>query len=495
MSADHLLPHDAALLTADESRQADAFAIGQGISGLSLMEAAGAGIAAAIQERWSPRPAVILCGPGNNGGDGYVIARLLKAAKWPVRIARLGATEDLPPDARTNAEKWSGDVEGLNDRSMDGAELIVDALFGAGLARPLEGQVLSIIQRLSGDSSVPCVAVDIPSGIDSDTGSVLGGAPHCALTVTFFRRKPGHLLLPGRMHCGETVVVDIGTPASALASISPRTVANQPSIWAGHLRQPRLDDNKYRRGHAVVRGGAEMTGAARLAARAAARVGAGLVTVASPAEAFAIYAASLVGILVKPLRNQGQFGDFLDDARKTAVLVGPGNGVDLETRSAVRAALATGKACVLDADALSVFADAPDELFGAVRGPVVLTPHDGEYARLFDLHGDRLTRSRAAAEAAGAVVVLKGADTVVAAPDGRAAIADNAPATLATAGAGDVLAGLILGLLAQGMAPFEAAAAGVWLHGDAANDVGHGLVAEDLPDRLPGVLTRLARHL
>jgi NAD(P)H-hydrate epimerase len=486
---------DTILLTVAEMARADAYAIDHGVPGLELMETAGGAVAAAIRERWPPRPVAVLCGPGNNGGDGFVVARLLDAAGWPVRLALLGAVDQLPDDARHNAERWAGTIEPLSPAVLDGAELIIDALFGAGLARPLEGAALDVVERLATLGTAPCIAVDVPSGVDGDSGAVLGAAPHCALTVTFFRRKPGHLLLPGRLHCGEVVVADIGIPAAALDDIAPRISANAPALWLDAMRWPRLDDHKYRRGHGVVRGGAEMTGAARLAARSAMRAGAGIVTVACPEVAFPIYAAALTGILVKPMRDRGGFAAVLDDPRVAAIRVGPGNGVDLATRADVRAALATGKPCVLDADALSVFEDAPGELFEGIRGPVVLTPHDGEYARLFVHRGDRLSRAVAAAAEAGAVVVLKGADTVVAAADGRAAIANNAPAALATAGAGDVLAGLVLGLLAQGMAAFDAAAAAVWLHGAAAAEIGIGVVADDLPDCVPAVLNRLAPAL
>ncbi len=483
---------DAVLLTVAEMAAADAYAIGHGVPGLTLMEAAGAAVVAAIRKRWPRGPVTVLCGPGNNGGDGFVIARLLEAAGWPVRLALLGAVDGLPGDAADNAARWSGAIEPLTPAVLDGAALVVDALFGAGLSRPLEGPALAVVERLGGAGGPPSVAVDMPSGVEGDSGAILGAAPYCDLTVTFFRRKPGHLLLPGRLHCGAIEIADIGIPAAALADIAPRFAVNLPPLWLGSMRWPRLDDHKYRRGHAVVRGGAEMTGAARLAARGAMRAGAGLVTVACPEAAFPIYAAALTGIMVRAMPGRDDFAALIDDRRVTAILAGPGNGIDLATRADVGRALATGKPCVLDADALSVFEDAPRELFDGIRGPVVLTPHDGEYARLFSHRGDRLGRALAAAAESGAIVVLKGADTVVAAPDGRAAIADNAPAALATAGAGDVLAGFIVGLLAQGMAPFAAASAAVWLHGAAAAEFGLGLIAEDLPECLPAVLKRLA---
>lgn len=480
-----------ALLGVEEMGRADRYAIEHGVAGIDLMERAGAAVAREVAAQWSPRPTVVLCGPGNNGGDGFVAARLLAAQGWPIRLALLGEAARLKGDARVNAERWNGPVEAASPAILDGASLVVDALFGAGLARPLDGVALEIVKAILA-RGLPCVGIDMPSGVHGDSGEILGAAADCALTVTFFRRKPGHLLLPGRLKCGRTVVAGIGIPDAALDPIAPATFLNAPGLWRDHWRWPRLDDHKYRRGHAVVAGGAEMTGAARLAARAALRAGAGMVSLACPDAAFPIYAAALTaGIIVHPLRGRDAFASFLDDPRKNAVLLGPGNGVSLLTRTRVKQALATGKPCVLDADALTVFADAPAELFDAIRGPVVLTPHDGEYARLFPHGGDRLSRARAAARDSGAVVGLKGADTVVAAPDGRAAITGNAPPVLATAGAGDVLAGLTVGLLASGMPAFEAAAAAVWLHGEAGTAVGPGLIADDLPEQMPALLRRL----
>jgi NAD(P)H-hydrate epimerase len=368
---------------------------------------------------------------------------------------------------------------------------VVDGLFGAGLTRPITGALAALIEDLNA-LPTPVVAIDLPSGLDGDTGEILGIAPQSALTVTFCRRKPGHLLLPGRLVCGEVATVDIGIPETVLGEIAPQTHENVPALWRTYLRTPTLLDHKYTRGHVVVSGGAEMTGAARLAARAAMRAGAGMVTIASAPEAVPIYATEMAGVLVKPVARPADFVAFLEDRRKVAILVGPGNGISDETRARALAALATGRPVVLDADALTVFEGAADALAGALRGDCVLTPHEGEFARLFGKHdGSKLARARAAAAECGAVVVLKGGDTVVAAPDGRAAIATNAPAWLATAGAGDVLAGIVLALLGQGLPGFEAACAAVWQHGAAAAAFGPGLIAEDLPDALPAVLRDL----
>ncbi len=451
----------------------------------------------------------MLCGPGNNGGDGFVIARHLEQAGWDVVVALLGAADRLKGDAALNARRWKGEVMGLAPSVLDGRALVVDAIFGAGLARPLAGQALATIEAINGEAingeaingeavngrELPCVGVDTPSGIDGDSGEVLGAAPQCALTVTFFRKKPGHLLLPGRRLAGEVVVADIGIAESVLEAIAPETFENTPSLWRHLLPWPRPEDHKYSRGHVIVGGGAEMTGAARLAAGAALRAGAGLVTIASPPEVVPVYAVYMPGVLTVPVDDEQAFAALLADRRRNAVLLGPGYGVNEATRARVLAALGAGKRVVLDADALTVFADQPGDLFAAIAGDCVLTPHEGEFARIFpDLGGKpggKLARARAAAAISGAVVLLKGADTVIASPGGRAAINANAPAMLATGGAGDVLAGLIIGLMAQGMAPFEAASAAAWIHGEAASAFGPGLIAEDLAGLVPGVLARL----
>jgi NAD(P)H-hydrate epimerase len=481
-----------ALLTVDQMSQADQAAVAAGMPGVKLMENAGRAVAEAIFARWQPRPVLVLAGPGNNGGDGFVAARHLAQAGWPVRLALLGARENLTGDAARHAALWDDEVLELSPDLVDSEELVIDALFGAGLSRPLEGPARAAIET-AGATGGPLVAVDVPSGLSGDSGAVLGPvAARADLTVTFFRKKPGHLLLPGRTLCGEVVVADIGIPEGVLEQSAPRAMENGPELWLDSLPRRKLVDHKYCFGHAVVLGGATMTGAARLAARAALRVGAGLVSVACPPDVLPIYALASASLITEPLAREGDFAALLADRRKNAVLVGPGAGVNAETRGHALAALGAGKTVVLDADALTVFAESPDDLFKAIKGPCVLTPHEGEFARLFpDLKGDKLERTRAAAERSGATVLLKGADTVIARPDGLAAINANAPPSLAVAGAGDVLAGLVLGLLAQGMAPFEAATAAAWLHGAAAATRGPGLLAEDLPEALPRVLRQL----
>lgn len=474
------------LLTVAEMYRADGLAIAGGVSGQVLMDNAGAAVADAIRSRWNPRPVVVLCGPGNNGGDGFVIARRLAEAGWPVRLGLLGARESLKGDAADAAERWTGLTETAETEMLAGKPLVVDALFGAGLTRPLEGTARVLVEAMAG---CDVVAVDVPSGVHGDSGAILGTAPKAALTVTFFRRKPGHLLLPGRALCGATVVADIGIPESALDLIRPKAFVNAPSHWS--YPWPRLDGHKYQRGHALVLGGGRLTGAARLASRSALRAGAGLVTIACPAEAFSVYAAGSPSVMVQPIGDTVRYEDLIADPRRNALLLGPGCGAGDETQARVTAALSTGRACVLDADALTSFASEPESLLSHLHGRCLLTPHDGEFSRLFDTAGSKPERTARAAARCGAVVLLKGPDTVIAAPDGRLAINANAPPDLATAGSGDVLAGVAVGLMAAGMPAFEAACAAAWLHGEAANEAGPGLIADDLPEALRPVLRRL----
>jgi len=406
---------------------------------------------------------------------------------WPVRLTLLGDRATLKGDAALAAARWTGSVETLSRNCLAGAALVIDALFGAGLSRDIDG----IAAEILGAIEVPVIAVDVPSGIDGATGGVRGIAPRAALTVTFFRRKPGHVLLPGRLHCGETIVAPIGIEAAVLDRIAPQTAVNHPDWWGRALPRPDAESHKYRRGHALIVGGAEMTGAARLAAGAAARLGAGLVTIAAPEPAYPIYAAAMLGVLVRKVAGVGDLQALLGDPRRNAVLIGPGASAGDETRTNVMAVLGARKRTVLDADALTSYASERDKFLAALHPDCVLTPHEGEFARLFGFSGSKLERARRAARECGAVVLLKGADTVIAAPDGRAAINENAPPELATAGSGDVLAGMVVALLAQGVAPFEAAAAACWLHGAAARRVGTGLGAEELAGALRSVLAEL----
>lgn len=496
------------LLTCAEMARADALAVAAGVPSLTLMENAGRAVADEAAKMVAPGAKIaVLCGPGNNGGDGFVSARYLKERGYQVRVACLVPLDQLKGDAAEMAKGLAGAVAEGDQIDLCGVELIIDALFGAGLSRPIDGECADLLCRVNLDW--PVLSVDVPSGLDGNSGQPLGPVVSATRTVTFFRRKPGHVLMPGRAYCGEVVVADIGIPEVVLSEIRPTALVNSLSFyhWRGWLPRARLDAHKYTRGHAVVVSGpAHRTGAARLAARGALRVGAGLVTVASPMDAVAVNAARLTAIMIAPFEGARGLGEILSDARKNAVLLGPAAGVSPATRLLVQVVLEFDAAVVLDADALTSFTldqqDDPEpvmnHLFALIKEkperPVVITPHEGEFKRLFpDLTGSKLERARAAAERSGAVVVLKGADTVIAAPDGRAAINDNAPPTLATAGSGDVLAGFIAGLLAQRMPAYYAACAGVWLHGECANVFGPGLIAEDIPEMLPRALARLER--
>src|SRR6266851_5200244 len=347
-----------ALLSPREMGEADRLTIAGGVPGTRLMENAGRAVADAVSRRWSRRPALVLCGPGNNGGDGFVAARILAERGWPVRLALLGERAALRGDAAAAAASWGGPVEALAEASLSGAALVIDALFGAGLARPIEGIARAVIAALDA-RHVPVVAVDVPSGVDGASGEVRGCAAMASLTVTFFRKKPGHLLLPGRLHCGEVLVAPIGIPAAVLDRARPDVAANHPDWWLPSFPWPGPESHKYTRGHALVAGGAVMTGAARLAARAAARIGAGLVTVAAPEAALPIYAAALTGVIVQPVGGPGEgidaFRRLLADRRRNAALIGPGAGTGPATREKALAILKAGKRAVLDADALTVF--------------------------------------------------------------------------------------------------------------------------------------------
>lgn len=500
MAADNNSQPDAsALLTTREMYRADALTIEGGVSGATLMEAAGAACARAIREHFEAGRVIVMCGNGNNGGDGFVIARLLKDAGWNVCVGLLGTREALAGDAATAAAGWTGDVKTLSECKLQDAGLIVDALLGAGLSRPVEGELAAVIDAINASPARVC-AVDVPSGVDGNTGAILGVATKADVTVTFFRKKPGHVLYPGRALCGDVVVADIGISASVLAAIEPRSAENGPSQWSGALPVLEARMHKYNRGHAVVVSGGPMnTGAARLGARAALRSGAGLVTVVSPSDAAAVNASHLTAIMLKRFETSADLARVLEDRRMNAVLIGPAAGVGGKTRGDTRAVLSSGASTILDADALTSFAQCPEELFTAIASlperPVVLTPHDGEFAQLFPEDGrfaGRIDQAVCAAAKSNAIVVLKAADTVIATPDGCAMVNTNAPPDLATAGSGDVLAGLITGLLAQGMMPYQAACAAVWLHGETGALAGRGLIAEDLPDMLPQVMKRFS---
>ena len=489
------------VLTTAEMGRADQLTIAAGTPGFALMLSAGQAVAEAAMDLVEEGPVVVVAGRGNNGGDGFVAAAELAARGREVSVILLCERESLQGDAASAARGWKYPVLPFNPQAIGKPALIIDALFGAGLNRPVKGEPHDMIEAINANGA-PVLSVDLPSGINGDTGAVMGVAVRATETVTFFRRKPGHLLLPGRIHCGRVRLADIGIDPRVLEEIRPRTFENIPQFWRNSFPVPGIDGHKYARGHAVVVSGElAATGAARMAARGALRAGAGLVTVASPRDALAVNATALTAVMVRLIDTPAEFAELWTDKRLNTCVIGPGAGVGDRTRDFVVTALSARRNLVLDADALTSFADAPDHLFEAIKAShdpqVVLTPHEGEFPRLFsdisNKHPGRskLERVRAAAERSGAVVLLKGPDTVVASPDGRATIASNAPPWLATAGAGDVLAGMIAGMLAQGVAAFEAASIAVWMHGEAAREAGPGLIAEDLPEVLPAVF----RHL
>ena len=549
------------LLTAAQMRAIEQAAMASGaVTGLELMERAGAGVVAAIFDEWpeldeAPQRAVVLCGPGNNGGDGFVVARLLKVRGWDVEVFLYGDPEKLPPDAQSNYDAWrtQGDVAGLMmpnpttdeieqvDRATavtggdPGPALIIDAVFGTGLSRPLGGlRALIEACQLEGnplnDRSAGrpfVVSLDMPSGVCSDSGRILGDDPGLGigadLVVTFHAAKRGHVLSDGAQIARRLRVCDIGLAEHARAALRVRHAvsAEKPgwlarhvtrSVTAGRAQHPEFDKpvgNKFDHGHVLVlSGGAGRTGATRLAARGALRIGAGLVTLGVPPSAQLEVATQVTAIMLERVGNAAALEAVLEDARINALCVGPGLGLGDEKAALTEAALKSGRAMVLDADALTLIAQDP-ALFAALHAACVLTPHGGEFARLFSDLAERLAApaaagpayskidaTREAAARCGAVVLFKGPDTVIAHPDGRAAVhaatQERAAPWLATAGAGDVLAGFITGLLARGFAPMQAAETAAWLHVECARLFGPGLIAEDLPEQLPDVLRAFA---
>src|ERR1700729_4350310 len=489
------------VLTTAEMERADRLTIAAGTPGFSLMLSAGQAVAEAAMALVEEGPIVVVAGRGNNGGEGFAAAAELAARGREVSVILLCERDSLQGDAASAARGWKHPVLPFNPQAIGKPALIIDALFGAGLNRPVKGDPYEMIEAINANGA-PVLSVDLPSGINGTSGVVMGVAIRATEPVTFFRRKPAHLLLPGRIHCGRVRVADIGIDARVFDEVHPQTFENIPQTWRKSFPVPQVDGQKYNRGHAlVVSGDIAATGAARLSARGALRAGAGLVTLASPRDALTVNAAALTAVMVRPIDTVVEFAELLTDKRLGTCVIGPGAGVGGRTRDFVLSALSAKPHLGLDADALTSFADAPDRLFQAIKAIpdplVVLTPHEGEFPRLFsdisnkNPNRSKLERVRAAAERSGAVVLLKGADTVVASPDGRATIAANAPPWLATAGAGDVLAGMIAGLLAQGVLAFEAACIGVWMHGEAAREAGPGLIAEDLPEVLPAVFRRL----
>lgn len=503
-----------ALLSNAQMYEIDDKAIEAGVSGIDLMERAGRAVADAILARAHPGNALVLCGHGNNGGDGFVIARHLRDRGWNVRIALLGDKSEITGDAVMMAGKWEADFEPLTAECIGGEfasdtasdiDVIVDALLGAGLTRPVEGLLAEVIERVNAHPAFT-VSVDIPSGISGNSGQIMGQAISADLTVTFYHKKKGHALAPGRFCCGELIVADIRIPKRLLDEIQPELYENSPGLWIDAIEGPSPVAHKYDRGHLlVVGGGVGKSGAARLAARAGLRSGAGLVTTACPKAALMEYASHQTAVMNGAFSDHDEFVALLGQKKVLAVVIGPNNGIGDDTKARVLAALASDLAVVLDADALTSFEGDADALFQATKArgesrgegrgaATVLTPHGGEFARLFpdiDIAADKVAAANEAAKRSGAAVVLKGPDTVIA--DGKSVAIANAHASpwLATAGAGDVLSGIIGGLLAQGIAAREASAAATWLLGEASLQLGRGLIAEDLVETIPEALAVL----
>ena len=485
---------DTLIKTPEAMGHIDRAAAASGLSSYGLMERAGQAVAAAALRRFpGAMRFAVLCGPGNNGGDGYVAARALKEAGASVAVHALGDTAALTGDAAVAFAGFEGPVAPLADYSPRPGDVVIDALFGAGLARDVPAEVASTIETVR-QNGLPVLAVDLPSGIDGRTGQVRGAAFEAVATVTFMCRKPGHLLLPGRTSAGEIEVFDIGIPARILAQHADHMRVNTPAIWRRALPPQTDATHKYVRGHlAVFSGPSTATGAARLAAMAGLRAGAGLVTLLSSHDALPANAAHLTAVMLKAIGGDDDLAKLLQDERLTTFVLGPGFGDGDRATRYVRLLAEHGRHLVLDADGISSFRDDPAELYSffASGSPrLVLTPHDGEFARLFpDLARDaalsKIERAQRAAARSNGVVILKGADTVIAAPDGRALVNENAPPWLATAGSGDVLAGIVGAHLTQGLPAFEAAASAVWRHGEAGRIAGEGLTAEDLPGAIP----------
>lgn len=477
------------VLTAPEMKRAERAAMAQGQTGLSLIEAAGQAAARHIMRHYESAPVLVLCGPGNNGADGFVVARILKNAGWPVRVACLAKKAALKGDSAAAARQWAGEPEMLNSNlSPKEARLVVDAVFGTGFKGALDPEIVTLFDKIRA-KKIPVVAIDLPSGVTAE-GAVAEGVLKAEYTVTFCRRKIAHMLHPARALCGKVSTAQIGIADAVIAEAGAQAFENNPALWLAAYPLPAAGSHKFTRGHAVVFGGARRTGAACLAAAAAQRIGAGLVSLTCQPAERVIYSSYRASLMVDVWQDLEEFKALLRDARKTAAVIGPGGGDNL--RPFAEAALSLIKSCVLDGDVFTAYKDAPGELFKLLSPAHVLTPHEGEFVRLFGhLEGSKLDRARAAARIANAVIVYKGADTVIAAPDGTAVIHINSPSTLATAGAGDVLAGMIAGLAAQGMNPFFAACAAVWLHGKAAKNHGLGLVAEDIINQISHTLNEL----
>lgn len=481
------------ILTAAEMKKADRAAVESGTPAATLIGSAGAGLAQVIRNNMPAGRVLFLCGKGNNGADGFTAAEILRAEGWNIRVACLAKPRELKGDAADCAKAFGGEIESLNSNlPVHSTDLVVDAVFGTGFEGDLPAELVILFDKIR-SKKIPVIAADVPSGMNATTGAIAEGTLKPAMTVVFCRKKIAHALQPSRAFCGRLHLVVIPIADDDIAALGTQTFENAPALWLKDFPFPQTQMHKYDRGHVTVYGGAARTGAACLAAHAAQRCGAGVVSItASTDDSALVYRLYRASVMVDPWQTMDDFKALLRDARRNTFVIGPGAGADDKTKNAVLAALDFNKTLVLDADALSVFKDDPAALFGKLSPRHILTPHEGEFARLFgDLLGSKLDRARAAAKTAQAVIVLKGSDTVIAAPDGTAVINTNAPPILATAGAGDVLAGMIAGFAAQGMPSFMASLAGVWLQAAAAKSHGAGLTAEDIIHQIPQALTNL----
>ncbi|HRK97965.1 MAG: NAD(P)H-hydrate dehydratase [Alphaproteobacteria bacterium] len=484
------------ILSVEQMGQAESLAMGGKASFYPLMQRAGRAVADIVRERYEKQPVLVLCGTGSNGGDGFIAACELKRKKWNVTVACLNKIETLEGDVSSAAQEWNDDIILFDELDIPQDGLIIDAVFGTGLTREITGDAQEILSRLQ-RTACPIIAIDVPSGLYADSGDCQPCTPQADLTVTFFRKKMGHILMPGKIACGEIEVVDIGINDSVIKSIIGSVVReNCPELgWGEDAATKAFWTHKYHHGHVVVLGGRSMTGASSLASLAALKVGAGMVTVAAHPDVANVYRMASPSLMVEHLLEMARFKDHLKDDRRNVALIGPGAGLDhvaaLKKIVFDATSIDPQRYCILDADALSVFEDDTKNFYKTLGSHCILTPHEGEFERIFpDYHGSKVERARAASAKTGAIIVLKGADTVIAAPDGRAVINSTGSGWLATAGTGDVLAGMIAGLVARRvLGLFDATCAAVWIHGKAAELAGEGMISEDLSGQIPSVFS------
>ncbi|MCB1559439.1 MAG: NAD(P)H-hydrate dehydratase [Alphaproteobacteria bacterium] len=488
------------ILSIEQMRQAEEASLSGKTSSYTLMQRAGRAVADIVREQYEKQPVLVLCGSGNNGGDGFIAASELKRKKWNVTVACKLEAEYLEGDVARAAEEWGDDFDTLEKVEIPQDGIIIDAIFGTGLEREITGdaqEVLFALQR----TQCPIVSVDVPSGTYADSGDCQPCTPQAELTITFFRKKLAHVLLPGRVACGEIVIADIGIKDEVLEDVQGSFIReNDPSLgWQDDASTKAFWTHKYHHGHVTVLGGKRLTGAGVLASLSALRIGAGLVSVAAHPEVIDIYRNASPSLMVEPMQEMARFKDhYINDDRRNVLLIGPGAGTENAgaLKKVVFDAVASERYCVLDADALTVFEDDIRTFYKTIGDRCILTPHEGEFERIFpDYKGSKVERARAAAAKTGAVIVLKGADTVIAAPDGRVVINLTGSGWLATAGTGDVLAGMIAGLAARKVFKlFDAACAAVWMHGKAAELAGPGLISEDMVAKIPQVLAHMSEE-